>query len=141
VNHIYHNSFVSNNNHTFLINTSDNRWDNGYPSGGNYWDDYNGTDYYNGPFQNETGSDDIGDMPYHMDESNQDRYPLMKPNRLRWDLTGDAYVGIDDIVAVAEHFGEDPLNPQWDLIFDVTGDDYVGIDDIVAVAEHFGETT
>jgi hypothetical protein len=56
-----------------------------------------------------------------------------------WDVTGDGYVGIDDIVAVAEHFGEDPTDPDWDPKYDITGDDYVGIDDIVAVAEHFGE--
>jgi len=56
-----------------------NFWDNGYPSGGNYWSDYNGTDLFSGPYQNETGSDGIGDTPYGIDENNQDRYPLMKP--------------------------------------------------------------
>jgi hypothetical protein len=56
-----------------------------------------------------------------------------------WDVTGDGYVGIDDIVEVAEHFGQDPLHPDWDPKYDITGDNYVGIDDIVAVAEHFGE--
>ena len=57
-----------------------------------------------------------------------------------WDVTGDEYVGIDDIVAVAEHFGQAPAHPNWDSKYDITGDDYVGIDDIVAVAEHFGES-
>ena len=56
-----------------------------------------------------------------------------------FDITGDGYVGIDDIVTVAEHFGEDPSSPNWNPKCDVTGDDYVGIDDVVAVAEHFGE--
>jgi Ca2+-binding EF-hand superfamily protein len=56
-----------------------------------------------------------------------------------YDITGDGYVGIDDIVLVAEHFGEDPSSPNWDPRCDVTGDGYVGIDDIVLVAEHFGE--
>jgi len=56
-----------------------------------------------------------------------------------YDITGDGYVGIDDIVTVAEHFGEDPSSPNWDPRCDVTGDNYVGIDDIVIVAEHFGE--
>ncbi|MGD8505569.1 MAG: PKD domain-containing protein [Candidatus Bathyarchaeota archaeon] len=50
-------------------------WDDGYPSGGNHWDDYAGVDFYSGPFQNETGSDGIGDPPYSVG----DRYPLMKP--------------------------------------------------------------
>lgn len=56
-----------------------------------------------------------------------------------WDVTGDGYVGIDDIVAVAEHFGQDPGHPQWDPKYDINSDNYVGIDDIVATAEHFGE--
>jgi hypothetical protein len=45
-------------------------WDNGFPSGGNYWSDYTGT-YTNG--------DGIGDTPYVIDANNQDRYPLMNP--------------------------------------------------------------
>jgi hypothetical protein len=57
-----------------------------------------------------------------------------------WDVTGDDYVGIDDIVAVAEHFGESPGHPDWDPVYDVNDDDYVGIDDIVETAEHFGES-
>jgi hypothetical protein len=54
-----------------------NVWDDGYPSGGNYWSDYNGTDLYSGPYQNQTGSDRIGDTPYVADANNTDRYPLM----------------------------------------------------------------
>jgi len=56
-----------------------NVWDNGYPSGGNYWSDYNGTDMYGGSYQNETGSDGIGDTPYVINEKNRDNYPLMNP--------------------------------------------------------------
>jgi hypothetical protein len=56
-----------------------NVWDDGYPSGGNYWSDYNGVDLYRGPFQNETGSDGIGDFPYTIGANNQDNYPIMKP--------------------------------------------------------------
>jgi PKD repeat protein len=56
-----------------------------------------------------------------------------------YDVNGDGYVGIDDIIYVAEHFGEDPSSPNWDPRCDVTGDNYIGIDDVIAVAEHFGE--
>jgi len=56
-----------------------NIWDDGYPSGGNYWSDYNGTDLFSGSYQNETGSDGIGDTPYVIDENNQDNYPLIAP--------------------------------------------------------------
>lgn len=58
----------------------ENFWDNGYPTGGNYWSDYNGTDFYGGPHQNETGSDGIGDTPYCILLGNRtmnvDNYPL-----------------------------------------------------------------
>ncbi|MGA2767304.1 MAG: C25 family cysteine peptidase [Candidatus Bathyarchaeia archaeon] len=60
-----------------LIFPSINTWDKGYPSGGNYWDDYTGTDHYKGPCQNVTGSDGIGDTSYQIDMNNIDNYPLM----------------------------------------------------------------
>jgi len=72
---IYHNNFINNTISSWGINT----WDNGYPSGGNYWSYYNGADLYSGPYQNETGSDGIGDTPYVIDWNNRDNYPLMNP--------------------------------------------------------------
>jgi hypothetical protein len=56
-----------------------------------------------------------------------------------WDVNDDDYVGIDDIVLVAEHFGEDQDFPDWNTLYDINSDGYVGIDDIVSVADHFGE--
>jgi hypothetical protein len=55
----------------------ENFWDDGYPSGGNYWSDYNGTDVMSGPNQDVPGSDGIGDTPYIIDADSQDNYPLM----------------------------------------------------------------
>jgi parallel beta-helix repeat protein len=76
-NTIYHNFLLNNTNQAQYINQSyPNVWDNGYPSGGNYWSDYNETDVFAGPFQNETGSDGIGDVPYFIDSNNIDNYPL-----------------------------------------------------------------
>jgi parallel beta-helix repeat protein len=77
-NSIFHNNFT-NNAHQAYSQNSVNVWDDGYPSGGNYWSDYNGVDLYRGPFQNETGSDGIGDFPYTIGANNQDNYPIMKP--------------------------------------------------------------
>ncbi|MEM3702951.1 MAG: NosD domain-containing protein, partial [Candidatus Bathyarchaeia archaeon] len=48
---------------------SRNVWDAGYPSGGNYWSNYRGVDWYSGPYQNETGSDGIADFSYYIDEN------------------------------------------------------------------------
>jgi parallel beta-helix repeat protein len=90
---IYHNNFINNNRkpkgkvlfslspHASQVYAfvSSGLWDDGYPSGGNYWSDYNGTDAYSGPYQNETGYDWVGDTPYVIDQNNTDRYPLMYP--------------------------------------------------------------
>jgi parallel beta-helix repeat protein len=77
-NRIYHNDFVDN-----MLQVdgslSVNVWDDGYPSGGNYWSNYAGTDLHSGVYQNETGSDWIGDSSYTIDQDNTDRYPLMHP--------------------------------------------------------------
>jgi len=69
---IYHNNFIGNT-YTVYPSFALNLWDAGYPSGGNYWSTiYHGEDIYSGLYQNETGSDGIGDTPYF-----QDKYPLM----------------------------------------------------------------
>jgi parallel beta-helix repeat protein len=77
-NAFYHNNFLDN---TLQVVSGGQTsvWDNGYPSGGNYWSHYRGTDLFNGPNQNQTGSDGIGDSPYVIDANNIDRYPLMGP--------------------------------------------------------------
>ena len=57
--------------------SSVNVWDDGYPSGGNYWSDYGGVDAFRGPNQDLPGSDGIGDTQYVIDVDNRDRFPLM----------------------------------------------------------------
>jgi len=83
-NKIYHNSFVNNTLQVQDARSIDpnvpqsiNIWDNGYPSGGNYWSDYTGADLLSGAHQNETGSDGIGDTPYIINEDNRDEYPFV----------------------------------------------------------------
>jgi len=65
---IYHNNFVNNTERAATLSSVLNVWDDGYPSGGNYWSNYNGTD---------DNQDGIGDSPYTIDANNQDNYPLM----------------------------------------------------------------
>ncbi len=74
---VYHNDFIDNTNQVNIYDSTVT-WDNGYPSGGNYWSDYVGTDVYSGLNQNQPGSDGIGDTPYNVSENNQDGYPLMQ---------------------------------------------------------------
>lgn len=76
---LHHNNFISTVIPAFDDNGAENSWDDGYPSGGNYWDDYAGTDDFSGPDQNISGSDGIGDTPYVIDPDTQDGYPLMEP--------------------------------------------------------------
>jgi hypothetical protein len=69
----HHNTFINN---TKVLETAEGQiasyWDDGYPSGGNYWGDYDGLD---------ADGDGIGETPYNIDAKNQDRYPLVVPQR------------------------------------------------------------
>jgi len=69
---IYHNNFINN---TYQVQSHDstNVWDDGYPSGGNYWSDYIAKGGY------DADGDGIGDIPYVIAANNRDRYPLMEP--------------------------------------------------------------
>jgi parallel beta-helix repeat protein len=79
-NAIHHNSFINNTSQACNQDLSGlSVWDDGYPSGGNYWSDDNDADLYRGPDQNVAGSDGIGDEPYIIDSNNTDYYPLMDP--------------------------------------------------------------
>ena len=77
-NRIHHNNIIDNALQGY-DDRDDNQWDDGYPSGGNYWSDYSGVDAFNGPNQDIPGSDFIGDTPYVIDFNSEDRYPLMNP--------------------------------------------------------------
>ena len=79
-NKFFHNNFMGNT-VIFFEGGSCGVWDNGYPSGGNYWSDYTGIDEKSGSNQNQPGSDGIGDTPYTINGigSNKDKYPLMTP--------------------------------------------------------------
>jgi parallel beta-helix repeat protein len=74
-NKFYHNNFINNTQQAWT--NSINVWDDGYPSGGNYWSDYAGADYRQGLNQDVNGSDGIGDIECSIEDNNKDRYPLM----------------------------------------------------------------
>ena len=68
------------------------------------WSDYSGLDLNNGPFQNETGSDGIGDSPYIVNVFNRDNYPLID------------YFNIIHDIAVAEVVPSQLIVYQGDLL-------------------------
>lgn len=71
---IYHNNFI-NDVHGAGIrdNNSANRWDNGFASGGNYWNDYQ-SKY---PNASEIDTSSEWNTPYLIDVNNKDNYPLI----------------------------------------------------------------
>ena len=72
-NTVYHNNLI-NNTYSNAYDDKNNTWDNGYPSGGNYYSDYSDID---------NNGDGIGDIPYQIPGGSSgdsvDHYPLMEP--------------------------------------------------------------
>ncbi len=97
---VYHNNIYEN-----AIQAEDtgnsNSWDNGYPSGGNYWSDYSGNDSFWGRKQDIPGSDGVGDTPYLVNPNGTDRYPLteltignLPPRNVNAYLTGTNFENV-----------------------------------------------
>lgn len=78
-NKFHHNNIINRGRQVSFEPEQFNIWDDDYPSGGNYWSDYSGSDFYSGPLQNRMGSDGIGDTPRTIANENVDRYPLVHP--------------------------------------------------------------
>jgi parallel beta-helix repeat protein len=79
---VFENNFINNhwNNSQILFESpSTQDWNATYPIGGNYWESYSGTDFFQGAYQNQIGSDGMIDKPFILDANNTDQYPLTKP--------------------------------------------------------------
>jgi len=151
-NSICHNNFKDNGQQVYIYPYDPARarpmnvWDDGYPSGGNYWSDYSGVDLKWGSDQSRSGSDGIGDTAYVIDGNNRDRYPLMKP----WapslpkgpcDLNGDGKVDIYDVVLASVAYGSRPGDPNWNSYADLAPPQgIINIYDIVTIAVNCGKT-
>lgn len=107
-NRVFHNNFLNHTYHANVFLSSYNSWDDGYPTGGNFWDDYAGEDVYWGPYQNVTGSDGIGDTPVIIGSNNIDRYPMM------------TRINLHDVAIVSAALGSDEVYVGWTVDVNVT---------------------
>ena len=88
-NFFHHNNLIENKKSVSPYSSGNNVWDDGYPSGGNHWSDYE--ERY--PDAKELDDSGIWDTPYVIDENNQDNYPLMNP----WTPTPTVTIATIDI--------------------------------------------
>jgi parallel beta-helix repeat protein len=144
-NTLCHNNFINNTNQVYFYSNSANAWDDGYPSGGNFWSGYNGTDLYCGLGQNETGSDGIGDAPYIIDISNVDHYPFVNPlvippTTLAGDVNGDGNVSLADLTSLALAYNSKLGDSNWNPMADLAAPyGIIGLTDVVTLATHYGQ--
>jgi parallel beta-helix repeat protein len=75
---VFHNDFVENNPQVSVYALA-NVWDDGYPSGGNYWSDY--AAMY--PNAAEIDNSGLWNTPYVIDVNNKDNYPLKSSSAFR----------------------------------------------------------
>jgi len=113
-NTIYHNHLIDNTIQAIDDTNNGNQWNLSYPSGGNYWSDFDedtegAYDDFKGPDQDMAGSDGIvdngfaaggGKNPYYIDTDSKDNYP--------WIVSIDRIPpSISDVTAIP-----DPQNTQ-----------------------------
>jgi parallel beta-helix repeat protein len=140
-NTFFFNTIAQNALQVMLIGTPQNNWDNGYPSGGNYWSGYTGVDQNLGLYQNITTKDGIGDTPYVIGVNNTDNYPLMQPYlNLPGDLNKDGKVDFQDLVyfvtGYISYWQTFTIEPQYKLC-DLSGDGIINIIDLVFFAQDY----
>jgi parallel beta-helix repeat protein len=143
---IYNNNFVDNTDQIDPDSYGVHVWDDGYPSGGNYWSDYSDrypsvVDEFHGENQDVPGSDEVWDSAYEIDADNHDRYPLVEP----WspptpDVNRDGIVNVKDLTIVSLSYGSFCTEPDYNRKADLNYDCVVEMKDLSAVARNLLKT-
>jgi len=117
---IYHNNFINNTQQVYIYTSGyANVWDDGYPSGGNYWSDYE--ERY--PDAKELDGSGIWSTPYVIDENNQDNYPLMEPwSPIEVPPVEDTEAYIDYVNKTMQNLPDDIFNKPGEDVPDVKDD-------------------
>jgi parallel beta-helix repeat protein len=126
-NRFFHNNFNGNRQQVDIYVASTNVWDDGYPSGGNYWSDYGGTD---------ADDDGIGDSPYVIDADNQDNFPLMCPlPYIAGDCNHNGIVNIIDATLIGWYWQQ--TVPPAPKNADVNGDGTINAADAQTIIDNW----
>jgi len=101
-NKVFHDNFINAQYSATNVGGSNNLWDNSYPSGGNYWSDYAGSD---------SNGDNIGETSYDFSEGS-DRYPFMQLSAwtLGRDSDGDGIGNLNDNCPATPNFGQEDMD-------------------------------
>ena len=126
-NAIFRNDFIDNANYHAKDDGTSNSWDDGYPTGGNYWSDYTGVDTFSGADQNVLGSDGIGDTHYGISGSAGalDHYPLMQPwspTPHKGDSNNDGKIDFWDFMDFVDAYDTTIGDPEYRNVFDFDND-------------------
>ncbi|UCB53498.1 MAG: right-handed parallel beta-helix repeat-containing protein, partial [Candidatus Zixiibacteriota bacterium] len=133
INEVFHNNFIDNTQSAY--DECENFWDDDFPSGGNYWSDFDEP----GEGAYDDNGDGIVDSPYDVPGgANQDGYPFTQP----WDGTeapvfcgdagADGVIDIGDIVYLVNYlFKAGPAPRPAACVGDVVKDSTVDVGDIV----------
>ncbi len=116
---IYHNMFIDSALPPYDSGSTDSEWDNGYPSGGNYWSNHTGYDNYSGPDQDIPGSDGIIDTNYTGFSglfNAVDNYPFKKP----FDYV-DSLAPNSSVVSIIPYLQTDPVDITATAVDDDAG--------------------